>query len=288
MSSTEQQRVILVTGANRGIGFLVVKKLVEESSPNSTVILLGSRDLERGEDAFKRLNSPSNVHVLQLNTSSQESIIRAIDEIKQKYGGQLDVVINNAAISTTEMTVNVARELFKTNYYGIKIFNEYLVPLMREYGRIVNVSNRYGSMILQQASQALQEKYTSPTLTIDQLDHLVDDFISAIETKSLESLGYNSQPKFFVYGISKAALNALTQVEAREWSSIKNLLVVGVSPGFCATDMTGYSASARSATFGAESILYVVNTSRNELENGGFYHDGKQIPLINEFLPKDQ
>ena len=86
MSSTEQQRVILVTGANRGIGFLVVKKLVEASSSNSTVILLGCRDLQRGQDAFIQLNCPSNVHVLQLNTSSRESIIRAIDEIKQKYG----------------------------------------------------------------------------------------------------------------------------------------------------------------------------------------------------------
>ena len=288
MTSPEQQRVILVTGANRGIGFLVVKKLAEESSSNSTVILLGSRDLKLGQDAFIQLNSPSNVHVLQLNTSSEESIIRAIDEIEQKYGGQLDVVINNAAISTTEITVDVARELFKTNYYGIKMLNEYLVPLMRECGRIVNVSNRYGSMILQQASQALREKYTSLTLTKDQLDHLVEDFISAIETNSLESLGYNSQPKFFVYGITKAALNALTQIEAREWSSIKNVLVVSVSPGFCATDMTGHAASARSATLGADSILYVVNTPRNELENGGFYHDGKQIPLINEPLPKEQ
>ena len=159
---------------------------------------------------------------------------------------------------------------------------------MREYGRIVNVSNRYGNMILQQASQALQEKYASPTLTKDQLECLVEEFISAIGTNSLKSLGYNSQSKFFVYGVTKAALNALTQVEAREWSTTKNLLVVGVTPGFCATDMTGYAASARSAILGADSILYVVNTSRNELENGGFYYDGKRIPLINESLPNDQ
>jgi len=287
MPSIEQPRLILVTGANKGIGFWIVKKLVQESSPNSTVILLGSRDIERGQNAFLQLNSPSNVHVLQLDTSSRESIIHAIDEIKQKYGGQLDIVINNAAISTTEITVNTARELFNTNYYGIKMLNEYLFPLMQENGRIINVSSRTGTVVLQEASQALQDIYTSLTLTKDQLDQLVEDFISAIETNSLEQLGYNPKSTFLVYGVSKAALNSLTQIEAREWSSNKNLLVVSVTPGLCATDMTQNTPNGRSPEFGANSILYVVNTPQNQLENGGFYRDGQQLPLINQSVRKD-
>jgi carbonyl reductase 1 len=287
MSTNEQQqRVILVTGANKGIGFLVVKKLVQESPSNSTVILLGSRDLKRGQDAFIQLNSPSNVHVLQLDTSSRESILHAVDEIKQKYGGQLDVVINNAAISTEEITVSAARELFNTNYYGVKILNENLVPLMRQNGRIVNVSSRVGTIVLQEASRALQEKYTSPILQQDQLDQLVEEFISAIGTNSLEQLGYNLKMDYLVYGVTKTALNALTQVEAREWSNIKNLLVVSVTPGLCATDIARHIPNARSPELGADSILYVVNTSRDELENGGFYRDGQRLPLINEPMLK--
>jgi carbonyl reductase 1 len=284
MSSTEQPRLILVTGANKGIGFYVVKKLVQESPSNSTIILLGSRDLKRGQDAVIQLNSPSNVHVLQLDTSSRDSIIHGIDEIKQKYGGQLDVVINNAGISTTEITASAARELFNTNYYGIKMLNENLLPLMRQNGRIINVSSRVGTIILQEASQTLQEKYTSPTLTKDQLDQLVEDFISAIETNSVERLGYNLKSTFLVYGVTKAALNALTQVEAREWSGIKNLLVVSVTPGLCATDMARDIPNARPPELGADSILYVVNTPQNELENGGFYRDGRQLPLINQSI----
>ncbi|CAF4264724.1 unnamed protein product, partial [Adineta steineri] len=65
--SSAKQRVILVTGANKGIGFEVIKKLLEESSASSNnLILLGSRDLKRGQDALLQLGSPSNVHVLQL------------------------------------------------------------------------------------------------------------------------------------------------------------------------------------------------------------------------------
>jgi carbonyl reductase 1 len=287
MSTTEYKRWILVTGANKGIGFWIVKKLAEESPPDSTTILLGSRDLKRGQDAFLQLNSPSNVHVIQLDTSSQESIIHAIDEIKEKYNGQLDVVINNAAISTTEITISTARELFKTNYYGIKILNECLFPLMRQNGRIVNVSSRTGTVILQESSRTLQEKYTSSTLTTDQLDQLVEDFITAIETNNVENLGYNLKSTFLVYGVTKASLNALTQIEARQWSNKKNLLVVSATPGLCSTDMTENTPKGRSPELGANSILYVVNAPRNELENGGFYRDGQQLPLINQRVRKD-
>jgi carbonyl reductase 1 len=287
MSFIEHQRLILVTGANRGIGFSIVKKLAQDSSFNNAGILLGCRDLKRGQDAFIELNSPSNVHVLQLDTSSQESIMHAIDEIKQKYGGQLDIVINNAGIATPEITTDAARVLFNTNYYGIKILNENVIPLMRQNGRIINVSSRVGTVILEEASPVLQEKYTSSTLTVKQLDQLVEDFISAIETNSIESLGYNPKSVFLAYGVTKAALNALTQIEAREWSSIKNLFVVSVTPGLCATDMGRHMPNARSPELGADSVLYLVNTPQNQLENGGFYRDGQQLPLIDKPLLKN-
>ena len=133
-----------------------------------------------------------------------------------------------------------------------------------------------------EASRALQEKYTSSTLTTDQLDQLVEDFISAIETNNVENLGYNLKSTFLVYGVTKAALNALTQIEARQWSNDKNLLVVSVTPGLCSTDMTENTPKGRSPELGANSVLYVVNTDRNQLENGGFYRDGQQLPLVNQ------
>ncbi|CAF1250818.1 unnamed protein product [Rotaria sordida] len=281
MSFEEEQRIILITGANRGIGFALVKKLLKEFPSDSTLILLGCRDLKKGEDAFIQLNSPSNVKLLQLDTSSRESIIRAIDQIKQLYDGKLDVIVNNAGIFTTEITVNVARELFNTNYYGIKIFNEYLIPLMRENGRIINVSSRVGSIVLQEMSKSLQDKYTLSTLTKDQLDKLGEDFISSIEKNNLESLGYNPKSDFLIYGITKAALNVLTQIEARESSSRKNLLFVSVTPGLCATDMTRDMPNTRPPELGADSIFYVINTTRDQLKNGAFYRDGQQLPLIN-------
>lgn len=281
MSSIGQQRVILITGANKGIGYAVVKKLVQQPSINSNdIILLGSRDLKRGQDALKELGSPSNVHVLQLDTSSKESIARATNEIKQKYGGYLDLIINNAGITPKDKTVQAARETFATNYYGIKILNEHLIPLLRENGRVVNVSSRAGALALYGISKDLQEKYTSSTLTTEQLDQLVEDFISAVDSDTIEAAGYTKEMPFLSYGVSKAALNALTRIEARQWSSVKKIFVYAVCPGYCNTDMSKHAPDSRPPELGADSILYVVNTDYNKLENGAFYRDGVQLPQI--------
>jgi NAD(P)-dependent dehydrogenase (short-subunit alcohol dehydrogenase family) len=198
MSSTKQQRVILVTGANKGIGFEVVKKLIKgTSASNNDLILLGSRDLKRGQDAINQLGSPSNVHVIQLDTSSPDSIAHVTDEIKQKYGGKLDILINNAGITTSEATVDAAREVFATNYFGIKLLNEHLSPLIKENGRIINVASEVGAWASHEMSTDLQNKYKSSTLTPQQLDALVEDYISAIGSKNLGKLGYNEKSFFF-------------------------------------------------------------------------------------------
>ncbi|CAF1038442.1 unnamed protein product [Adineta steineri] len=280
MLASSQPRVILVTGANKGIGFEIVKKLIEESPLNNNVILLGCRDLKRGQDALIQLCSPPNVHCLQLDVSSRESIFHATNEIKSKYGGQLDVLINNAAIGELELTVDSAREMFSVNYYGIKILNEHLFPLIRENGRVINVASACGPIVLYEASESLQNQYTSSTLTLQQLDDLVEDFISSIGTHSIEQLGYNPKSLYLIYSVTKAAVISLTQIEARQWSGAKHVLIFSVCPGFCTTDINKNAPGSRHPEFGADSILYAVNTPRNELKNGCFYRDGQLLPQI--------
>ncbi|UJR06756.1 hypothetical protein I4U23_011043 [Adineta vaga] len=280
---TEQKRVILVTGANKGIGFEVVKKFLQQSSSKTNdIILLGSRDIKRGQDAIHKLGSPPNVHLLQLDTSSKESIIAATKEIKQKYNGHLDILINNAAIITNDNSIEGAKSTFATNYYGVKMINEQLIPLLREQGRVINVASGAGPLGLYLFSKELQEKYTLPTLTTQELDHIVQDFLSAYESHNLEHLGYPSEIPYPAYTVSKAALIALTRIEAREYCHDKNLSIYSVCPGFCATDLSNNAANARSAAIGADSIVYVINTPANELENGAFYQDGKKLPQISD------
>ncbi|CAF1256009.1 unnamed protein product [Rotaria magnacalcarata] len=280
MSLTSQQRIILVTGANKGIGFEVVKKLAKESSLTNTTILLGSRDLKRGQDALARLDCPKNVCVLHLDVTSLESILAAIDEIKCKLGGRLDVVINNAAIGDLEFTIDAARKMFSTNYYGMKTLNEHLLPLIRENGRVINVASACGPIVLHEASKDLQDKYSSSTLNLEQLDCIVEDFISAVGTNTVGELGYNPKTLYLIYSVTKAAVICLTRIEAREWFDTKNILVFSVCPGLCATDMTNNAPDGSPAEVGADSILHLVNTDQSRLENGCFYRAGQQLPQI--------
>ena len=276
MSSRNQQRVILVTGANKGLGFEVVKKLVKgTSSSKNDLILLGSRDLQRGQEAIVKLGSPSNVRLIQLDTSSPESIAHATNEIKQKYGGKLDILINNAGIATFEKTVDTARKVFATNYFGVKLLNQHLSPLIQENGRIINVASEVGAWALYDMSNDLQNKYKSPTLTEEELDTLLKNFISAIESNSVEKLGYDEKTPYLIYGVSKAALIALTRLEARLWSGAKNVLVLSVCPGYCTTDLNRNAPDARSPELGADSILHPATAPASELINGEFYRDGQ-------------
>lgn len=280
MTEVDGKPIILVTGANKGIGFHVVKKFVEDPSYNESIILLSCRDLKTGEEALDRLGSPSNVRLLRLDLSCNQSIRNAVHQIKLNFGGHIDIVINNAAILENEVNHKNACDVFAVNYYGIKGLNDLLLPMMNKDGRMINVSSQVGPMILRQIESRLRDRYTSSSLTFQQLDEIVEEFLGSIQSQTHEQLGYRVQSVPLLYGVSKAALNSLTYIEAREWSASKSLVVVSVSPGFCSTDMTKHAQTARSPELGAESVMFVVKTPKEQLMNGCFYRDGKQLPLI--------
>ncbi len=138
------------------------------------LILLGSHDQKRGEEALSQLDSPSNVKVLVLDTASKESIEQAKQEIQNKYGGHLDVVINNAAIIINESGLKALKDTFNTNFYGVKQMNDVMSPLLRDNGRIVNVSSSLGATSMKHCSQDLKTKFLNPNLTETQLEQLFE------------------------------------------------------------------------------------------------------------------
>jgi NAD(P)-dependent dehydrogenase (short-subunit alcohol dehydrogenase family) len=91
-------KIVLVTGANSGIGYETVKTFLQ--SPNPYHVYLGSRSLETGKKALQRiqnetLSAVNTVELLQIDLSSDESIEKAFEVVKEGPG-RLDVLINNA------------------------------------------------------------------------------------------------------------------------------------------------------------------------------------------------
>jgi NAD(P)-dependent dehydrogenase (short-subunit alcohol dehydrogenase family) len=197
-----KQRVAVVTGANRGIGFEICRQLAQQGSH----VILTSRDEAKGMAAWQKLADEGlDVRYHQLDVTDAESIRRLADFIGQEYG-QLDILVNNAGIaidggtSALKTDLKTVRKTMETNVYGPLRLCQALVPLMRrhKYGRIVNVSSGMGQLSSMRGS--------APS-----------------------------------YRISKAALNAVTCILAADLKKT-NTLVNSMCPGHVKTDMGGSSA----------------------------------------------
>src|SRR5437879_1249479 len=92
-----QQRIALVTGANKGIGFEVVRQLARKDFH----VFLGARKADAGKAAADKLGADGRVTFLEIDVSKPKSIRRAAEEFS-KQADHLDSLVNNAGIALDE------------------------------------------------------------------------------------------------------------------------------------------------------------------------------------------
>lgn len=214
---------ILITGANKSIGFATARKLMQKGH----YVYLGSRDLQKGLEAAEKLKLEglTNVEVIQIDVSNEVSVKNARAEIGKKTDA-LDVLINNAGISGVKFdengnsipqtrtalgaSIDTFREVYETNVYGVVRVTQAFLDLLKKSPepRIVNVSSSVGSLSLQ----------SDP-------DWLPYDF-----------------GKYAVYGSSKAALNMYTVHLAYELKGTA-FRVNAVDPGYTKSDFTNHQGT---------------------------------------------
>lgn len=202
-------KTALITGANKSIGFETARQLLQQGY----YVYVGSRDIKKGEEAVSqlKLEGLNNVAPIEIDVDNIESIQAARTQLSKKIN-VLDVLINNAGISgamhtALETDINVFRQVFETNFFGVITVTQTFIDLLKQSPapRIVNVTSGLGSLTL------------------------------------------HSDPNWKYYGVkpagyvsSKAALNAYTILLAN------NLLntpfkVNAVDPGYTATDFNHHS-----------------------------------------------
>ncbi|KAK3180515.1 hypothetical protein K4F52_008106 [Lecanicillium sp. MT-2017a] len=137
--SSEGKTVVLITGANTGIGYEAVRALA--LSARSYHVFLGSRSVENGKeaaDAIKKEYPQTSIvmEVAQIDVSSDDSINSAFQKVEQSTG-YIDVLINNAGHSLDnratkgELTMREAwNQMFDVNVSGAQVLTHKFVPLL--------------------------------------------------------------------------------------------------------------------------------------------------------------
>jgi len=243
MTTTTDRKVVLITGANKGIGLAAARELGRAGH----TVLLGARDPGRGAAAAAALAGQGlDVRFVRLDVTDPATIAAAAELIEAEYG-RLDILINNAGVSRDrphppdELPVAALREIYETNVFGVVAVTNAMLPLLRRSpaGRIGNVSSGLGTVAL----------LSDPGSPLWQHANL---------------LGYNS---------SKAALNAITLIYAGTLRGA-GIRVNALSPGFCATDLNNHTGPLSADEGGAHIARQVTRPGDGPTgvflsENGG-------------------
>ena len=157
-----------------------------------------------------------------------------------------------------------AETVMTTNFKGPKLVTDALVGLIdKSEGRIVNVSSGAASMWLRHQDVETKKLFTNPNVTLEELEAAVNQNVAAKNFK----MGNG-------YGLSKAALNALTLIQAK---SYPNLKVTSLTPGFIDTPMTKGLGSKLRPEQGTLSITHCLF---EPVVSGCYYgSDGLRSPL---------
>ncbi|TFK36296.1 hypothetical protein BDQ12DRAFT_687169 [Crucibulum laeve] len=281
--------VIIVTGANKGIGFEVVRKLAKEANNSflakelgtqGATIYLTARDEARGQAAYNKLanlsNDSTDIQYATLDVSSPDSVRKFKDLISSKHE-QVHALINNAGVSPAvagdggSWDSKTIEWVLSVNYYGVREMTNAFLPMMHDQGRIVNLSSGLAKLSALR-DRRLKERFQKAS-KVSQVDELMQEFKDGVRDGTYGSKGW---PRLS-YTVSKVGLVGLTRAFAAEQSiTHPKLLVNYVEPGWVTTDMGGGWASDGDAKDGAVSPSFAAVGDLKGKSGIGISKDSKE------------
>lgn len=231
-STSSTKTTVLITGANKGLGYETARRLGELGWS----VFLGARDEARGRKAAEQLAADgADVTFVPLDVTSDDAVEAAVRIVRESTD-RLDVLINNAGITgeqvgpmdkliTPEETLpEHLVPVFNVNVFGPVRVTHAFLPLLRaaDDPRVVMVSSGAGSLTIM----------TDPERPESSVAHLM-------------------------YPVSKTALNMLTVQYANGIPDVRFNLA---DPGFTATDLNHHQGT-QTVTEGTDAIVEFATTS---------------------------
>mmetsp|Transcript_5593 Transcript_5593/g.8584 ORF Transcript_5593/g.8584 Transcript_5593/m.8584 type:complete len:316 (+) Transcript_5593:66-1013(+) len=244
-SPSSSSKRVLVTGGNKGIGFAICKKLLEDHP--DVCVIVGSRDRGRGEKALHELNkvpgATGRVETVELDVSRDDSVKAAFESVCGADGNnKLYGIVNNAGIGFGKGF----EATLQTNYVGARrVCDTFMDGLRKPGGRIVNIASASGPNFISRCQVPhLKEVLSKPlTSSIEDLDDIANSYGNAIDYEDT------------AYGTSKALLNAYTVLHAK---ANPDLVINSCSPGWILTDLTAGMGASSPPEKGAICPVYLM------------------------------
>ncbi|MFE9449965.1 SDR family NAD(P)-dependent oxidoreductase [Streptomyces sp. NPDC006739] len=233
-------RVILITGANKGIGHETARRLIAAGH----TVYVGARDAARGRRAAERLGAR-----FVLLDVTDDTTVEAAAKTVEADGG-LDVLINNAGIETRDedngvptaatVTADQMRNTFETNVFGLVRVTRAFLPLLQRSATpvVVNVSSGLASLT-----------------NLSDPDHFAHFYPGV------------------AYPTSKTAVNMLTVQYAKAFPAMR---INSVEPGFTRTDLNG-NTGTQTVEQGAEVVVRMAQIGPDG-PTGGYFDVNGPLP----------
>ncbi|WWC61906.1 uncharacterized protein I303_104492 [Kwoniella dejecticola CBS 10117] len=245
-SGIKAKTVVVITGANSGIGYQTVLSLLRSSSRGYS-IFVGARSLPKAEEAINQFGredgirpdlSESEMIPMAVDLESDESIRRCFEDVRGKTD-QVDVLINNAGASFDKTGPEIGltpREIFQKtfeiNVTGTHLFTHTFIPLL--------LNSPDGTLLFLTSGSA------SLTRTEDKEFSLNESPPSGWpKPTSTSGPGRGGGGGYLSYKTSKVALNMIMREWVRILGNDENIKVFGINPGTVLTNFGGHQEQLR-------------------------------------------
>lgn len=290
MDTIQSLKTILITGANRGIGFGLIKKLLEKNLSQKTLtnfpfkIIFTTRSEEKGSEALNNLKTSLNLNTVNLeenlihiplDITSQSSIESLTNQLNQRQL-KIDILINNAGVYDKKdpTSLKTFEYTFATNVFGTVKFTEKILSenLLNKNAKIMLVASELGNLNYL-SSEKLKAEFKQESENKQIIFDLAEKFKNAILTDSIVQEGWMPDSYF----VSKMLVNKYARILVHYPSVEANgIQVYSCTPGWVRTDMGGENAPL-GIEEGVVTLVYLVELEHkvNKQMQGMFIRECK-------------
>jgi NAD(P)-dependent dehydrogenase (short-subunit alcohol dehydrogenase family) len=272
-------RVAIITGATRNLGFSLTQKLARQLDQSDTVYLTG-RDIGRVSESVRLLSGArAKVCGEVLDVSKPDMVERLAASLVERHGG-VDIVFSNhyTRVQPKDNSAEVINEYVEVNNLGTTRVLRSFAPMLRDGGRLLVVASRAGSLrALAPALHGLFQNLQS----LDDVDRAV--CIWRDEVRSGRAAG-RAWPAWINIP-SKIGQVAAVRVLARQRRAEdlrRGILVASISPGLIDTGASRAWLDVRGAPAPDEVAGpltdFALAPSADERFHGELVHVGREEP----------